>query len=118
MKGKYNLDKKFDSLEKEDIYISEITLAELKFGISNSKAPSKNKKALSNFLTGIKILPIIDALDIYANEKARLRKNGISVDDFDLLIGATAVTNDLILVTNNEKHFKRISEIKMENWIS
>lgn len=118
MKGKYNLDKKFDSLEKGDIYISEVTLAELKFGVSNSKASTKNKKALSNFLTGIKILPIIDALDIYADEKARLRKIGFPVDDFDLLIGATAVTNDLILVTNNEKHFKRFSKIKIENWIN
>lgn len=118
MKGKYNLDKKFDSLKKGEVYISEITLAELKFGVSNSKTPTKNKKALSNFLTGIKILPIIDALDIYADEKARLRKIGFSVDDFDLLIGATAVTNGLILVTNNEKHFKRFSEIKIENWVS
>lgn len=118
MKGKYNLDKKFDSLKKGDIYISEITLAELKFGVSNSKTPTKNKKALSIFLTGIKILPIIDVLDIYADEKARLRKNGFPVDDFDLLIGATAIANDLILVTNNEKHFKRISTLEIENWVN
>lgn len=62
------------------------------------------------------ILPIIDALDIYAKEKTRLRKSGQSVDDFDLLIGASAVANDLTLVTNNEKHFERLENIAIENW--
>jgi len=39
------------------------------------------------------------------------------IDDFDLLIGVTAVANNLILVTDNEKHLKRISKLKVENWI-
>ena len=116
MKGKFGLDGKFDSLEPDSLYISEITLAELKFGVANSKTPKRNQKALDNFLTGIQILPIFDALDIYAHEKTRLRKIGKSVDDFDLLIGASAVANELSLVTNNEKHFKRISGIRLENW--
>ena len=116
MKGQFELDKKFESLEPDSLYISEITLAELKFGVANSASPKKNEKALNNFLTGIQILPIFDSLDIYANEKARLRKLGEPVDDFDLLIGATAITNELILVTNNERHFDRLKGIKIENW--
>ena len=51
-----------------------------------------------------------------ANEKARLRKAGTPVDDFDLLIGATAVANKMILVTNNFKHFDRIDGIDLINW--
>ena len=116
MKGQFELDKKFESLESDSLYISEITLAELKFGVANSGSPKRNKKTLDNFLTGIQILPIFDALDLYANEKARLRKEGEPIDDFDLLIGASAITNDLTLVTNNEKHFERLNKIKLNNW--
>jgi len=46
-----------------------------------------------------------------------LRKSGKPIDDFDLLIGATAIANDLILVTNNIKHFENLKKIKLENWI-
>ena len=67
-------------------------------------------------MTGIQIMPIYPALDIYASEKARLQKSGKVIDDFDLLIGATAVSFDLIMVTNNTNHFNRIKEFKLEDW--
>jgi tRNA(fMet)-specific endonuclease VapC len=63
------------------------------------------------------ILPIFNSLDLYAKQKARLRKIGNMIDDFDLLIGCSAIKNGLILVTNNENHFDRIENIKIENWI-
>ena len=100
IKGKYNLDKKFDTVEDNSLFISEITLAELKFGVENSAFPEKNRRVLQDFLSGIQILPIFDSLDIFAREKARLRRSGTPVDDFDLLIGACAVVNDMVLVTN------------------
>jgi tRNA(fMet)-specific endonuclease VapC len=74
-------------------FISEITLAELKFGVQNSQQIDKNAETLSKFLSNLKILPIIQALDIYASEKTRLKKAGTPISDFDLLIGVTAVTN-------------------------
>jgi tRNA(fMet)-specific endonuclease VapC len=40
------------------------------------------------------------------------------IDDFDLLIGASAISNDLILVTRNVSHFERLEQIKIENWVS
>jgi len=51
-------------------------LAELKFGVENSQAKEKNALALSRFLTGVIVIPIFPSLDIYAKEKARLRKGG------------------------------------------
>ncbi|MFW6277447.1 MAG: type II toxin-antitoxin system tRNA(fMet)-specific endonuclease VapC [Prolixibacteraceae bacterium] len=116
IKGKFGLKDKFRSIDKKSRFISEITLAELKFGVRNSEFPEKNQKTLDDFLTGVQILPIFNSLDLYANEKARLRKMGQPIDDFDLLIGVTSVTNKLILVTNNESHFNRISNITLENW--
>ena len=116
MKGKFDLESKFDKVTADNCYISEITLAELKFGIEKSEKPEKNKRALENFLTGVLILPIFHSLDLYAKEKARLQKAGTPIDDFDLLIGVTSVTHNLTMVTNNTNHFKRINGIKLEDW--
>lgn len=117
IQGKYNLKEKFRKIKEENRFISEITLAELKFGVQNSSFPKKNIKPLEDFLTGVQILPIYNSLDLYAIEKSRLRKAGTIIDDFDILIGVSAVANKLILVTNNEKHLGRIEGIKIENWV-
>ena len=116
LKGLYNLNEKINNVGSENCYISEITVAELKFGVENSKQKKKNREVLDIFLNGIKIVPIFNALDFYAVEKSRLRKKGKTVDDFDLLIGASAVSNNMTLVTNNIKHFENIKNIKIENW--
>lgn len=116
MKGKFDLEAKFDKSTTENYFISEITLAELKFVVEKSEHQEKNKKVLDNFLTGVQILPIFHSLDLYAKEKARLQKAGTPVDDFDLLIGVTSVTHKLIMVTNNTNHFNGISGIKLEDW--
>lgn len=76
MKGKFDLEAKFGKVTADDCYISEMTLAELKFGVEKSEKPEKNKKTLADFLTGVQILPIFHALDLYAKEKARLQKAG------------------------------------------
>ena len=111
------LDKKIAEVHSENCYISEITIAELKFGAENSAYPAKNKSVINKFISGFHIMPIYTSLDAYAAEKARLRKAGNIIDEFDLLIGVTAVVNELILVTNNETHFRRIRNIRIENWI-
>lgn len=116
IKGKFNLLQKFENAGINNCFISEITLAELKFGVANSEQPEKNQRNLDNFLTGITIIPIFHALDLYAKEKARLRKSGKPIDDFDLLIGTTAVTHNLVMVTNNTDHFTRIKGIQLEDW--
>ena len=107
---------KFEEVGPVNCFISEITLAELKFGVAKSRAKKKNEKAIENFLSGIQILPIFPALDIYAEEKARLQNSGKIIDDFDLLIAATAVSFDIVMVTNNTIHFNRIKDIQLEDW--
>lgn len=116
IKGKFDLDKKFELVDPDNCFISEITLAELKYGVENSERKDKNQKALDNFLTAVKIVPIFHSLDLYAKEKARLRKSGTPVDDFDLLIGVTSVTHNLTMVTNNTDHFKHLKGIVLEDW--
>ena len=101
MKGKFDLLTIFEKLKPEQLYISEITFAELKYGVECSEYKVKNKKNLDQFLTNISILPIFHSINLYAKEKFRLRKSGIIVDEFDLLIGVTSITHQIYLVTNS-----------------
>ena len=117
LRGKLNLDELFRDKGLDNIYVSEITVAELRFGAENSNNPTKSHKAVEAFLNGISIIPIFGSIKRYAKEKVRLRKLGMPInDEFDLLIGVTAVENKLILVTDNSKHFQNIQGIKIENW--
>jgi len=118
LKGLYNLDQKFDSVGLENCFISEIKVAELKFGAENSERKEKNKRIVTEFINQFTILPIFNSLDVYAREKTRLKKSGRLLDDFDLLIGATAISNNLILATRNISDFERMEKIKIENWIA
>lgn len=73
---------------------------------------------LSEFISAINVIPIIDVLDLFASEKARLRLAGTPADDnFDLLIGCTSVYYGMTMVTENIKDFKNIGKIRIENWI-
>jgi tRNA(fMet)-specific endonuclease VapC len=117
-KGKFALQNKFEEVGIHNCAISEITFAELIFGAENSKDPQKNLSIVEQFVDQLTILPIFDAIPFYAKEKARLRKTGRMISDFDLLIGSTAVANNLIMVTENVKEFDRIRGIVLENWIT
>jgi len=118
LRGKFNLIDKFQEVGIYDCAISEITLAELIFGAENSSNPKKNLILIDNFIEQIKILPIFNAINIYAKEKVRLRKKGKMISDFDLLIGATAISNNLIIVKENIAEFERINKIEIENWVN
>lgn len=117
LRGEFNLIDKFQEIGLEDCAISEITLAELVFGAENSSNPKKNYKIIDTFSEQVKIIPIFNSIQIYAREKVRLRRNGVMISDFDLLIGSTAIANQLIMITENVKEFERISDIQIENWV-
>lgn len=116
-RGKFNLIDKFSKIGFGNFAISEITLAELMFGAENSSNPEKNYILTEKFTDQITILPIFDCLLKYAKEKTRLRKVGIMISDFDLIIGWTSIVSEMIMVTENLKEFERIEGIRLENWI-
>lgn len=91
-------------------------MAELIYGAENSADVDRHLKIIQEFQRRIQVIPIFNALSIYGKEKARLRKAGQLIDDFDLLIGASALANDLVLVTNNTKHFNRLENLLLEDW--
>lgn len=120
LRGKYHIDQKIDRVGFSNCYISEITVAELKYGaeLGRRQGLCHRQQDLDSFLSDIHVLPIMGALDFFASEKARLRLAGTPAEDnFNLLIGCSAVVHDMILVTENTKDFKNIQEIQLENWI-
>lgn len=116
IKGQYNLKEKVIEVGKQNCFISEMTVAELKYGIENSNTTEAMRIIVEAFIPKFAIVPIYNSLDIYAKEKAKLRKQGLLIDDFDILIGATSITNDMIMVTNNFDHFIRLDNINIEDW--
>ena len=112
-----NLDLTLKDKGIENCFISEITVLELRYGAENSNDLIKSNKAVDNFLGGISVIPIFGSIKLYAKEKVRLKKIGKPMhDEFDLLIGVTAIKNKLTLVTDNVKDFERLEGIKIENW--
>jgi len=118
IRGKINLTEKFRRFGKENFFVSEVTVAELRFGAEKSLNPLRSHHSLDAFLQEIIIVPIFNSIRRYAQEKVRLQKSGTLLhDEFDMFIGATALENDFILVTNNTKHFARFENIKLEDWL-
>ena len=121
LRGMYEVDQKINHVGLNNCFISEITVLELKYGMELSKQRDgiDRKEQLNRFLATISILPITESLDFCAKEKIRLRLAGTPAeDDFDLLIGCTAVVGGMTMVTENIKHFKNINGINLENWIN
>ena len=109
---------KFNTLSLGDVAISSITLAELNYGIMKSTNPKKNQEALDKFLTPLEILDFdCFATMEYGKIRADLEKNGTPIGPLDTLIAAHAKSQKLTLVTNNEKEFRRIPDLKIENWM-
>ncbi|WP_457564125.1 type II toxin-antitoxin system tRNA(fMet)-specific endonuclease VapC [Caminibacter pacificus] len=109
---------KFKSLKIGDIKVSSITVAELYFGAYNSQNVEQNVKVVNNFLLPFDIVDFDESSAInYAKIKADLRKKGQIIGELDMQIAGVALAKDLILVTNNEKEFRRIKNLKIENWV-
>lgn len=120
LRGKYDLNERVKAVGMQNCYISEITVAELLYGMEYGKlkgGPKYKDQHLEQFFDDINVLPVRPAFSLFASEKARLRIAGTPVAEFDLLIGCTAVANKMIMVTQNVKDFQGINNIQIENWI-
>lgn len=118
-KGKYRLKEKFMTIGFRNCWLSEITKAELLFSIANSGSEfvEQNTSVINAYLSKFAILPISNVLPLFAEEKAYLQRKGQIIADFDLLIGVTAIYYNLTLVTHNTKHFSRLRNIRLEDWV-
>ena len=95
--------------------VSIISVAELYDGVFGSADPPARERWLTDFLTaGFEILDVDWAIcRIFARERGRLRTAGTLIPDFDLMIGATALRYNLTLLTNNRRHFERLTGLQI-----
>lgn len=108
---------KFEENKNIPISISMITYAELVFGAKRSQNERTNMLKVNRIR---EIYPVeelnIGIMELFADIKANMYTKAMRIEDMDLFIAATAIYNDLTLVTNNTKHFKNIPLLKLENW--
>lgn len=96
-----------------------ISLGELYFGVENSAEQHRehNRTKLDDLIVTIGYVGFSKiAAKHFGEQKARLRKIGQSIADLDLLIASIALAEDAVLVTDNLKHFERITDLRLENW--
>lgn len=99
--------------------ISSITLSELLYGAEKSQNIDKNLEAIEEFISHLDVLPYdAKASQHYGQIKAALEKKGEIIGENDIHIAAHAISQGLILVTNNLREFKRVPNLAFENWVS
>jgi len=112
-----NVIERFRQTSVSDIGVSSITLSELEYGVMKSAKPEQNKLALAQFMAPIDIYAYDDvAAQHYGKIRAQLEKKGTPIGSLDMLIAAHALSIDSVLITNDESEFKRVSNLKIENW--
>lgn len=109
--------KKFKQFELGEIGISAITVSELQYGVAKSNYREKNQQRLEEFIAPLEILTYDEmAARAYGDIRFELEECSQPIGPLDLLIAAHALSKDLVLITNNDKEFKRIKKLKVENW--
>lgn len=100
-----------------DIGISTITISELQYGVQRSSKPIQNQEALDRFLVPLTILDYdSEASAAYGRIRATLEAAGRPIGSLDTLIAAHALSQNLVLVTNNVREFSRVEGLSLEDW--
>ena len=108
---------RFKQYRPGDIGISVITVSELEYGIAKSVRQEENQQRLEAFLAPFDLLPYTaETVRTYGTLRADLEQRGKVIGPLDMLIAAQALTEELILVTNNKREFSRVPDLRIENW--
>jgi len=101
-----------------DVALSSITVSELYYGAYKSQHVDRNLLALEHFLRPFDILDFdSQASKRYGKIRAALERSGNIIGGLDMLIAAHALSEDMILITNNTKEFKRVEGLELDNWV-
>ena len=112
------LQARMERLKMDQVCISTITRAELMYGVAKSSSKVVNRAVVLEFLKFVRVLPWDeDASDHYALIRTQLEKAGTPIGNLDTLIAAHARSLRATLVTNNTREFRRVSGLRVENWL-
>ncbi len=118
LKGHTEIVNKLSSQPPETIFTTRINYTELLYGAYNSSKIQQNLSKINAFLDVLTILEFDQkASAIFAEDKAKLKRQGMLIADMDLMIASITKAQDFSLVTNNLKHFERIENLKLERWL-
>lgn len=106
------------NINRNEVYLSIITVSELFYGVGKSSRPEKNLEALKAFLTLFRIIDFDQqSAEAFGRIRSSLERKGSPIGPYDLQIASIAIAHGLTLVTNNTKEFTRIEGLELENWV-
>ena len=118
VKGEENTLKQLKSISPTDIFISSLTVMEVKYGLAiNPQKAIKIQPLIKPFLTSITVLPFnSQEAEKAAEIRGILKIAGSPIGAYDVLIAATALSHNYIIVTSNVREFQRVPNLQIENW--
>ncbi len=118
LKGNQHIENKACLFGLDNLRYSIISYAELYFGAYNSQHIERNLQTMEVVKQKLQLVEFNEkSAQIFGKIKANLKQQGNIILDADIMIASIALSHELILVTNNSKHFNRIPNLQLENWI-
>lgn len=109
---------RLEAIAAGDVLIPAVVVAEIEFGIANSRRRQHNRRVFDELLAGFRIAPFDGAAAAaYGPIRAELERHGTPIGSNDLLIAAQAVSMRATLVSDNVHEFRRVPKLKLENWL-
>lgn len=110
---------RFEQISADALAISVITLGELQHGAEKSQSRDKALAALRQLQSAIQVMPLTTAVGQHHGEiRSGLERAGQPIGNNDLWIAAHARAEGWVLVTNNERGFRRVAGLVVENWVA
>jgi len=109
---------RFRRIQLMQLHIPTIVIFELYFGLEKNQSHQRNRSFLENFIAPLTVTGFsIEAAKCAAKIRYQLRKQGAPIGAYDIQIAAIAMSENMVLLTNNTKAFARIKGLKLENWV-
>ena len=103
---------------RQDVALSVVTVAEMVFGAHRSADPVQSLDLCTRFCSSFEILPLTRAgAEIAGHARAHLESSGQRIGPHDVLIAGIALAEARILVTHNTREFRRVPDLKFEDWL-
>lgn len=110
--------KRIEEAKPYQVAVSAVSAAELAYGAAKSRHIEQNRRVLRNFLSAFEIVPFDDRdAEQFGIIRALLEKQGQPIGVYDLEIASQGLTRNMTVVTNNEKEFRRVPGLMVENWV-
>jgi len=117
LRGEGNVAARILQRRPSELCMSSVTLAELRFG-AHKRGSRRLQRLIDTFVASVAPLPFdAAAADGFGRLAAELALKGTPIGAFDAMIAAHAISQKLVLISNNVRHFSRVANLRSENWL-